>query len=127
MPQEKPVMALQCEVTNGELTIRSETGTLLWRGRLDDHRVWSAASVAPDDGCLVLLVFEEGPKNFRNLLRCRSDGTVVWHAELPDQTGPDAYVSFRIANHEIIANSWSGFQMVIDRDTGWITRKSFTK
>jgi hypothetical protein len=117
-----------CTVSNDEITIRSaRTGSLLWRGQPEGHRVRAATGLPDADGCIVLLSYEGGPKNFQNLVRCRSDGTVQWRAELPDQTGTDAYVSFTLTDGQLKANSWSGFQVFIDESTGKIVRREFTK
>jgi hypothetical protein len=71
------VNTLKCDVTSGELAIRSDSGLLLWRGLPDGYHVRSAAGLSPNEGCVVLLAYEKGPKNFRNLLLCRPDGVIA--------------------------------------------------
>jgi hypothetical protein len=68
-----------------------------------------------------------GPKNFLNLLRLRHDGTVAWHAQLPDSSGNDAFVEFEWQDGELMANSWSGYRIRIDLQDGSTRDETFVK
>ena len=115
-------------VENEELWIvRAATGELRWRGKPDGYPVDEVLPVPDSDDCLVLLLYDRGPATaFRNLLRCRPDGVVVWRAELPDR-GADAYVGVRWMGEHLVAGSWSGFEVRLDPGTGRILEQTFTK
>lgn len=102
-----------------------------WRGRIEGHRVEQAAALAGTDDAIVLLEpppIDDLLRPFRNLLRVAADGTIVWRAELPvpaDWT--DQYVNFEQHAGILSANSWSCYFVVLDRETGDIVSKEFTK
>jgi hypothetical protein len=82
----------------------------------------------PDSGDeVVLFEYEAGSVADRNLLRVRTDGSVAWVAELPDPPGADAYVGAWLRPTHIEAQSFSGWHVWIDIDTGHIERSEFTK
>ncbi len=120
-------MSLACFVESEELWIvEAETGKLQWRGQPDGYPVWKALSAPDSDDFLVLLRYDRGPKTFQNLLRIRPDGSVVWQAELPDRIF-DTYVGMEWSDGRLTAGSWSGFEVVLDPDTGRILSQKFTK
>ena len=120
-------MAVACFVENEELWIvEAETGSLKWRGQPDGYPVWRVLPIPGSDDGLVLLRYDRGPRTFPNLLRLRPDGSVVWRAELPEQVG-DTYVGMEWSNGSLTAGSWSGFEVVLDPDTGRLLAQKFTK
>jgi hypothetical protein len=112
-----------------DLVVQDAAGTrTVWRGRPDGHPVRSVLPVADASGCIVLLDYSRGPPGaFPNLIRCRPDGSVEWRAALPTTAGSDAYVRVSWDEGRLLANSWSGYQVVVDPDTGRITSSTFTK
>lgn len=76
---------------------------------------------------VVLLDYMGGPKNFRNVLRIATSGEVVWRAELPDRSGPEAYVDLELSSDGLVARSWSGHRVVMDVNSGRIARSEFVK
>jgi len=109
------------------LVIRNADGTVRWQGRPDGYPVQAVSPLPQDGGVIVLLDYMSGPKNFANLVLVRSDGTTVWHAAPPDTSGEDAFVEFRWKGNELVANSWSGYRVQIDPNTGTITDQTFVK
>jgi len=104
------------------------SGTQVWRGKVDNHPVSMIFPLAGTEDCLVLLGRVAGsPKVFENLVRCRPDGSIVWRAELPEPRGGEAYVHVSWCGAEIAANSWSGFKVILDPETGKIRSAKFTK
>jgi hypothetical protein len=82
----------------------------------------------PDsDDVLVLLDYASEAKVFPNLLRRRADGTEVWRAAPPDPSGPDAWVAARIDRDTVIANSWSGWHVILDLATGTERSRTYAK
>lgn len=79
-----------------------------------------------DEGIVLLEYWAQPQHGFRNLMRCRPDGSVVWRAELPDERD-DAYVEVRWTAEGLQAGSWSGYQVLFDPDNGRIISLTFTK
>lgn len=115
-------------LNEGRVSIVGTAGRPIWEGLpLGIH----ALSVRPQiagDGALVLLDYMEmGPGPIRNLIRLQSDGQVAWQAELPDRS-PDCYVSVdQDSRGSIYANTWEGWRVNIDIESGKIRRADFVK
>lgn len=75
---------------------------------------------------IVLLDYMDGPSVFANLVRVTSDGAEVWRAT-PPQPGSDAWTFARIEGHEVVANSWSGYEVRLDIVSGRERSRTFTK
>jgi hypothetical protein len=99
----------------------------VWRGRPDGLPVEAVSLIEGTSDAIVLLDYMSGPKNFANLLRIDWHGTVRWRAEPPDPSGPDSYVELRWEGGELVANSWSGYRVHVDLNTGRATGRQFTK
>ena len=106
------------------------TGELLGLDMPEGYAVRAVAAIAETDDCLVLLGSGTGkasqPRHFENLWRYSHEKGVVWRAELP-QSGSDSYVTFELKADGLWANSWSGFRVAIDLESGAIRSKTFTK
>jgi hypothetical protein len=89
--------------------------------------VVTSISLAGTEDVVVLLDYMGGPKNFRNAVRVARSGDIVWRAELPDRSGPEAYVSLELAPDGIVGHSWSGHRVLLDVDSGRITQSEFVK
>jgi hypothetical protein len=73
---------------------------------------------------VILLDYSLGP--FPNLLRCHTDGSLVWQAEQPEKPG-DFFVDMEWVNNELRASSWSGFSVVLSPEDGGMLSSAFTK
>ncbi len=110
-----------------ELQIDDGAGVVLWSGKPLSCSVTLVLPGLGGDYCVVLLDPDAKLKGaFRNLLRVSTDGVVAWRARLPT-TGDDCYVSARWVDGTLVANSWSGYRVVIDSETGDIVNSTFTK
>ena len=116
-------------VLNGELVVADvRSGQILWHGTPDGLPVRSVLPVPNSEECIVLLDYAQGPaRDFENVIRCRSDGSVVWRAELPVPASNDAYTAVQWADQGLTAYSWSGFSAVLDPATGHIITRTFVK
>lgn len=76
---------------------------------------------------IALLEAPSGTGRHRNIVCVADDGSVVWRAELPPGSQPDAYVAVSVGDTEISASSWSGYRVVLDAETGRILRSDFVK
>lgn len=64
--------------------------------------------------------------NYQNVLKCDVNGNVLWRAELPE--GPeDVYVEIEWKENQLVAYSFSCYQVVLDIETGKILSKVWTK
>ena len=80
-------------------------------------------SIPQSDDSIVML---HHMKPFQNVLRCRSNGSVVWVAKLPQQSH-DAYTYLEWHEQKLRAFSWSCFSVILDVETGKILSSVFTK
>jgi hypothetical protein len=110
----------------GDLVVASGS-TIVWRGRPAGMTVYKAFLLPGTEDAIVLLDYEQSKTaRFRNLLRCRPDGQIVWTAE-PPPGAVDSYVEVRWDERGLIAGSWSGYSLGIDVANGRITRTTFVK
>lgn len=82
-----------------------------------------------EDSAIVLLDYMEmGEGPLRNLAKLRRNGAIVWIADLPD-TGPrECYVSMDLGvSGQVFANTWNGYRVAIDSETGRVLGREFTK
>lgn len=76
---------------------------------------------------IVLYPYDSVSGRFRNLVRVRLDGSLVWEASLPTNDSQDAYVSAEVHSGRLVANSWSCYRVFIDWSTGHVLDAEFTK
>ncbi len=62
-----------------------------------------------------------------NLVLLDPAGMFVWAAELPEGTSPDCFVGARIDAGTLLANTWSGYLVTLDPQTGRILAQRFVK
>lgn len=82
-----------------------------------------------EESVVVLLNYVEmGNGPVRNLVKLRHCGETVWIADLPD-TGPrECYVSMDLSGAgQVFANTWNGYRVAIDSETGRVLGSKFTK
>ena len=87
-------------------------------------------TIALPDGHSRILLFDSpaGHKGrLENLVCVDHDGGLIWTAQLPKDTLPDAFLSVRMDGPQIIANTWSCFAVTIDPKTGKTLSCAFTK
>lgn len=78
----------------------------------------------PGGGRLALVATDD---DYASAVECRdADGSLRWQA-LPPEGQPDAWVAVRLQDHTVTANSWSGWLVCIDIDTGVVIERHFTK
>jgi hypothetical protein len=83
----------------------------------------------------IILVNYRNWKGFRNILRCHPDGSIVWLVELPDLSSwggmlklfSDYYIHIEWNNQGLRACSASGFNVILDVETGKVISATFTK
>lgn len=84
-----------------------------------------------DDLVVVLLDYMkmgEGPQ--RNLVKVRKGGAIVWIADLPNTGHQECYVSVELdlaPSGIVFANTWLGYRVSIDYETGRIQETAFAK
>ncbi len=87
------------------------------------YDVYTALSMPYTADIIVMLDYSH---SFPNILRCHSDGSLVWQAQLPGKAG-DVYIKMEWKDRELIAGSWFGYSVSLDIETGRILRSEFIK
>ncbi len=80
--------------------------------KLDDG---AHIEVVPADGDYAQAIVRRGP-----------DGSMTWQV-LPPEGGQDVWVSARLQEDALVANSWSGWLVRLDLVTGVVIERIFTK
>lgn len=62
-----------------------------------------------------------------SITRRRSDSSSLWTVMPPEGSRQDAWVAVRLEGPRVIANSWSGYLVHLDLDTGGEIVRTFTK
>ena len=98
----------------------------------DLRPAWKELTLKDSPDRIVLINPDLGPMDrpFRNLLRRNALNRIVWVAELPDPLAAeryDSYVEMAWEGDLVAANSWSGFYVLIDPETGRIRSGEFVK
>jgi hypothetical protein len=62
-----------------------------------------------------------------SVTRRRSDGYEAWAAFTPRGEQHDSWTSVRLDGHQLIATSWSAFEVHLELDTGKEITRHFTK
>jgi transcriptional regulator with XRE-family HTH domain len=61
------------------------------------------------------------------VIRRRSDGSAAWIAPPPRDDMDDAWTAVRVDGQQLIANSWSCYEVCLDLNNGRETSRTFTK
>lgn len=121
---------IQFSAAGGDL-ISAHGSEVVWRGRVDGLRVEDALPLPGTDEAIVLLDRDLRPRPvlYQNVLRVGPRGEVRWRAALPtpQDDAADFYVSIHLEGRRAGATSWSGYRVVLDRDTGAALRSTFVK
>lgn len=114
-------------VARGALSIE-RAGVVLFSGKVLGRPVEDGIPLDDVDLIGVLIEAEVGWHPSSNLVAITPAGDLAWIAELPDSSGGESYVSIQSAPEgQLAATSWSGYHVIIDRRSGSILRRSFTK
>jgi hypothetical protein len=77
---------------------------------------------------IVLLEWSENKAHqYENLLCYALDGSLKWKAKLPRNGGADCFVDIALDGPELRANTWSGFALWLDTDTGQTLKSESVK
>lgn len=105
------------------------TEEVLWQGRPYGCSIVKIMPLLDQSGCIVLLdqndFSQSEYRHLSNLINISPKGAIKWAAQLPETR--DVYVNFRFEEKSLFANSWSGFRVQIDLETGRILDRKFTK
>ncbi|XAS67028.1 hypothetical protein V3C33_16410 [Micrococcaceae bacterium Sec5.7] len=109
------------------VTVADDSGHVVWEGKPLGVDALEVQALPDTDSAIVLLDYMQmGSGPVGNLVRISSDGSILWVADLPNLAPSECYVSFEISDH-VLANTWNGFRVEIDRETGKILKSLFTK
>jgi hypothetical protein len=113
-------------VEEGQLIVREQSTDRVVRRQTFEVPVLQVLTLPGGDGYLVLLDFSATKKpTFENLFKVGTDGAIVWKAELP--RSPDAFVSMRHCGKHVEAQTWNGYRVEIDLESGRATNTWFVK
>ncbi len=104
------------------------TGEVVWQGRPFGCSVEKIMPLPGQPNCIVLIDhYEFSQSEYRhlsNLINISPEGEIIWTAQLPQTK--DSFVDFDWEDNILFANSWSGFRVRIDLETGRIMNRTFT-
>jgi hypothetical protein len=80
----------------------------------------------PNGDTIVLLEWEGQPETFCNLQRQNAKGDVMWTATPPKPLDA-VWVTARLENGRLLANSYSGYLDEIDCSSGRVLKRTFVK
>jgi len=111
---------------HGLFVSQNADGSYAWSGQYNGV---SIVRVIPLDGvsrCVLLLDPDASQRQaFENLLCIDRGGGAVWTARL--HTSPDVFLGIVPTDEGIWANTWSGWRVLLDPNTGAELRGSFVK
>jgi hypothetical protein len=119
-----------------EESIELEDGWLvISRGPSDRGRVrplgLNVLKVVPEPAGSAGFVLLEPPRSYgraRNLVKTDGRGAIMWIAELPAESPTDSFVDVELTPRGgLVARTWSGNRVDLDRDTGRMLKVTFTK
>jgi hypothetical protein len=79
------------------------------------------------DDVLELAPTTDGLGYTASITRRRSDGSAAWAALPPRGEQQDAWTAVQLDGQQVIANSWSSFEVHLDLSTGKEIAREFTK
>ena len=107
----------------GFRVVRTEKETLEWEGNYEGTKVIAALPFG--SRCLILLDLVPGRSgSFQNLICVESDGKVVWRAQHLQSHDPFVGIHF---NEKLYANTYRGYRVRLDPQTGRILETEFVK
>jgi hypothetical protein len=110
----------------GVVVLRHPDGSNSWSGEYNGASIKCA--VPSDDGkhCVVLLDPDASKRQvFENFLCIDRKGAPVWIAKLPSI--PDVFLRVTSTPQGLLANTFSGFQVLLDQNTGAELKSIFVK
>jgi|HubBroStandDraft_1064217.scaffolds.fasta_scaffold1214561_1 outer membrane protein assembly factor BamB len=113
-------------ISGGNLEVLDAMDAVRWAGKPKGMRPTSLLPIQGSNDCIVLCDPGAQPRGFKNLFRVTPNGDVAWEADLPS-SGEDFYLSVRYTNDVVLANTWSGFLVQLDLNTGRVARRTFVK
>lgn len=93
-------------------TLRSNSGL-----ELPTYQIIQVLTVPGSQDMIYLLDYT---RPFANILRCQSDGSLVWQAELPPNSPDDVYTSLTLEGDRLHVYTRSCMNLVLDLHTGKI-------
>jgi hypothetical protein len=114
--------------SDGDLLIVNQgNGEVAYTGKVLDQPIETILPVAGSNDAIILVDYYGGPRRFKNLLRINPRGQPVWIADLPVPSESDRYVQVQWDENGLTANSWAGYWVKLDPDSGEITNVEFVK
>lgn len=99
------------------------------KGKVLGVTVLDVKELPAENSVIVLLDYMEmGEGPARNLAKFREQGALVWIADLPETGSRECYVSMDLGvDGAVFANTWNGYRVTIDGETGKVLGQEFTK
>jgi hypothetical protein len=87
----------------------------------------STIGIPDSQDILELVPTSDGLGYIASVIRRRHDGSAAWTALAPRNDTADAWTAVRVDGHQVVANSWSCFEVRLDLNTGLEITRTFTK
>lgn len=110
-----------------QIVVFSDAGNApRWSGQYHGCSIKNAIPLNEGETCILLLDPDAvSDKQFRNLLCIDDSGRSSWIAELP--SSPDVFVNVKVTEQGVVANTWSGFMLVLGKRSGKEINRKFVK
>jgi hypothetical protein len=87
----------------------------------------STIGIPGSQDVLELVPTSDGLGYIASVIRSRQDRSAPWTALPPRNDMDDAWTAVRIDGQQVVANSWSCFEVRLDLNTGLEITRTFTK
>jgi outer membrane protein assembly factor BamB len=113
-------------VDRGIVVTLDADGSPSWSGRYKGAPIKQAIPI--DYGRLCILLIDPDVNQapvFENLFCIDVSGNPVWIAKVP--SSPDVFLEIIMGDDGLLAKSWSGFSVLLNKDTGSEIKRNFSK
>jgi hypothetical protein len=119
-------MSIVFSSTNGIIVSEKADKSYEWSGLYNGIAIKTAVPIEHGERCVLLLDPDASPKNvFENLFCIDPSGRSIWIAHLPSV--PDRFLDLAVTSEGMWGTTWSGFRILLDKNSGRELKRVFVK
>ena len=107
------------------IVYQKDSGECVAHGTFDGIDILNSLPLDSGDKCVFLLMANKKRIKFDNLVCVNKSGEILWQSNI--LSAVDFFVSIELNFDIIIANSWYGYRVLIDKDYGREISRIFVK